>query len=624
LADAVPGLAELWALTRGDLEVRIALLDGPVDRSHPSLRGANLDQHETLVSSKADQGSASRHGTAVASLIFGQHTGPLAGVAPCCRGLLLPIFTTVDAQSSGTCSQLDLTRAILQAIQQRVHLINISGGQFSPSGAAHALLADAVRQCGREGILIVAAAGNHGCDCLQVPAALDSVLAVGAMGTAGEPLPSSNWGGLYRQHGILAPGENLPVAEPGGGVVRQSGTSFATAVVTGLAALLLSLQRERGEPPNPRAVRDALLRSAIGCAVQPAADCRRLLAGRLNVRGAFSILTRGPTMSEPMTDSSSEGQPNAAGALPSSVAPPTSPPAPDAVAPSAGPAGTCGCAGAGPPSYVYALGQIGYDLVSEARHDSFIQSIPALAVAPAVARLQGIAPAPMLAHLGTTPHHAASLEWTLNMHGYPVYAIRPVGPFAAEVYAELRRFLDDHVAQRVERVSIPGRIAGRTTLLRGQVVPVIVPELRGMFSWTTAALTQAVVGAPPGPRATAAARRAHTQRQAAVRNFLDRVYHEVHNLGVLPQERALNYAATNALTVAQVFAAALGDDMELDSINVVPSRVCRPGSDCWDVELYFFYPQRPVQTVRRLYRFTVDVSDVVPVTVGEVRTWSTR
>jgi hypothetical protein len=42
------------------------------------------------------------------------------------------------------------------------------------------------------------------------------------------------------------------------------------------------------------------------------------------------------------------------------------------------------------------------------------------------------------------------------------------------------------------------------------------------------------------------------------------------------------------------------------------------------VELYFFFPERQVQTVRKVYRFTVDVSDVVPVTVGAMRSWFTR
>jgi hypothetical protein len=64
--------------------------------------------------------------------------------------------------------------------------------------------------------------------------------------------------------------------------------------------------------------------------------------------------------------------------------------------------------------------------------------------------------------------------------------------------------------------------------------------------------------------------------------------------------------------------------MELDRVNVAPSPIGRPGSDCWDVEVYFFYPERPVQTVRKVYRFTVDVSDTVPVTVGATRSWFTR
>jgi hypothetical protein len=568
----------------------------------------------------------------VASLIFGQHPDPLRGVAPRCRGFLLPIFESPDAVAFRPCSQLDLARALLQAVQQGVHLINISSGQFAPSGAAHPLLADAVRECVRRGILIVAAAGNEGCECLHVPAALDAVLAVGAMDARGEPLPFSNWGGPYQQQGILAPGQDLPGAQPGGGVARHSGTSYATALVTGVAALLLSLQHQQGRKPDSPAVRQALLRSAIGCAIQPATDCRRLLAGRLNVIGAVSLLTRGvPDMSEPTTVESNAKEPNSQSVVAGSSAPaalPTAPQPAASITPSTGPAGGCTCKGAAAPQLVYALGQIGYDFVSEARLDSHVQAIGGPAAVPVATRVRGIPAGDLLRHLEQHPHAATSLEWTLTMHGHPVYAIRPLGPFAAAVYEHLRRFLGEHLAEapeeRVERVSIPGTIIGTTPLLTGQVVPVIMPELRGKFSRNTAALVNAVVGAAPAGRATQQARERHEQQRAAVRNFLDRVYHEVHNLGVLPQDRALNYAATNALTVSQIFEAAIRDEMELESIKVVPSAVCRPGSECWDVEVYFFYPQRQVQTVRRQYRFTVDVSDVVPVTVGPVRTWFTR
>jgi cyanobactin maturation PatA/PatG family protease len=158
----------------------------------------------------------------------------------------------------------------------------------------------------------------------------------------------------------------------------------------------------------------------------------------------------------------------------------------------------------------------------------------------------------------------------------------------------------------------------------GQVVPVIVPELRGMYSWTTTALVEAIVGPAPGPEAPSEQVAAYEKKKSGLRNFLDRVYHGLRNLGLTPQDRALNFAATNAFGVDKVYEDALKDAMELESLNVVRSPICRPGSDCWDVELYFFYPERQVQTVRRVYRFTVDVSDTVPVTVGPARSWFTR
>jgi len=64
--------------------------------------------------------------------------------------------------------------------------------------------------------------------------------------------------------------------------------------------------------------------------------------------------------------------------------------------------------------------------------------------------------------------------------------------------------------------------------------------------------------------------------------------------------------------------------MELESIDVEPTAISAPGADCWDVKLVFFYPNRPIPSVRRLYRFTVDVADVVPATVGPMRSWYIR
>ncbi len=625
----IPGIPELWAETLGDPEICIAVLDGPVDRAHPSFRGAHLTQVETLVSGQADQGPACQHGTHIASVIFGQHSGPVKGLAPQCRGVLIPVFESMDTEAFRSCSQLDLARALTQAMQHGAQVINVSGGQFSPSGTAYPLLASVVHDCAQRGILIVAAAGNEGCECLHVPAALASVLAVGAMDRHGEPLAFSNWGGPYQTQGILAPGEQILGAQPRSGVLRRTGTSSATAVVSGVAALLLSWQRQRGHRPNPPLVRAALLQSARGCNDQPLKDCRRLLAGRMNVNGAVSFLTQGmlamsdsaPTQTDVVRQNPNDGEKSSC-ALP---ALPVQPGIPESLRPSAVQPSACGCQGAaGAPQLVYALGQIGYDLISEARLDSLVQRMASLVSVTRAERALAFDPTVLLAYLDKHPWDAPAVEWTLSIDDTPHYAIRPQGAFAAEAYHELRRFLRDRITEMTERVSVAGVLAGKATLLNGQVVPVIVPELRGMYSWTTAALAEKVVGPPPRAEASREDRDNHDKKTVAVRNFLDRLYHELRNLGVLPQDRAVNYAATNAFEMGTIFETVLKQELELDRVQVGRSPLCRPGSDCWDIETYFFDPKQPVQTVRRVYRFTVDVSDIVPVTVGPVRSWSTR
>jgi hypothetical protein len=61
--------------------------------------------------------------------------------------------------------------------------------------------------------------------------------------------------------------------------------------------------------------------------------------------------------------------------------------------------------------------------------------------------------------------------------------------------------------------------------------------------------------------------------------------------------------------------------MALDSITVEKSPFCRMDSDCWDVKLIFFDPENS-NRAQKVYRFTIDVSDVLPVTLGAVRSWS--
>ncbi len=653
----IPGLIELWAETFGDPNICIAILDGPVDQSHPSLIAANLTRVETLVSGNPDLGPASKHGTHVASVIFGQHNGSIKGIAPQCRGLIFPVFKDNTDGSIAPCSQIDLARAISQAVQEGAQIINISGGELAPSDSAHPVLADTVRDCAKRGVLIVAAAGNQGCDCLHIPGALPSVLAVGAMDSLGTPLDFSNWGEKYQEQGILAPGKDILGATPNGGVATNSGTSYATPIVSSIVALLLSLQLKYKQEPNPHTIRAALLNSAINCEDKPAPDCRRLLAGRLHIRETITkIIEGGINMSDsseiqdnerlqasentndkPITTLTPESDMqvmasdnNVSEKSKDSPQPLTTRPLDSqsnvnqikkkVVASSQVDASTCGCESNTAAQLVFSIGQLRYDFGSEARRDSIMQHMgsPAVNIPP-----NPHDPNQILAYLENNPWEADAIIWTLNFDATPIYAIKPKDAFAMETYQRLREFLHEQTGGDVERISLGGIIYGSIRLLTGQVIPVICPTLRCMYSWNTAALINSVSGTSSGAVEKTKKSKHSGDNIEDVRNFLERVYHELRNLGIDPCHRAINYSATNALNVLNIFASALNDNMELDTIECDRSPICRPDSDCWDVKLIFFDPENQLKT-RKVYRFTVDVSDVCPVMVGPVRSWSMR
>jgi cyanobactin maturation PatA/PatG family protease len=644
----------------GDERIRIAVLDGPVDLDHPCFAGALLSVVETQAGNAGDD-TALAHGTHVASIIFGQPGSLIAGIAPRCSGLIVPIFSAGDSGGLG-CSQLDLARAIMLSLDHGADIINISGGQLTPSGDPDPLLASAIETCARRNVLIVAAAGNDGCACLHVPAAAPSVLAVGAMDADGVPLESSNWGPAYRNQGILAPGMDVLGAAPGGATVRRSGTSFATPFVSGLAGVLAGLQLARGRPPDPHAIRAALLKHALPCVPGTSDDCRKMLAGRLNIADTIKAITGGDTMTEDidmpnLRDASSWTHSETIPA-PAALAGTASYAMLAAKAPSDGvrPSGEddamataraeppaeigqitpsdcgCGCGGKGKsggdgkegcgcggksggeakkPQLVYALGKLGYDFGTEARRDSLVQAM--LGANPMLADQ-------WLTYLDGNPFDASSVIWTLNLDATPIYAIQPVGPFAATGYERLREALRAQFAEGVELISVPGVIGGSTRLQSGQVVPVIVPAVRGMHTWATKPLVEHVLGAPPED---AREREEYDRLAAGLTNFLERVYYDLRNLGITGEERALNYSATNASQIADVIRSTTTDQLDLDRLAVKKSPVCRPDSECYDVELSFFNPAN-TNVANRVFRFTVDVSDIIPVTVGPVRTWTRR
>ena len=683
---SIPEIKKLWAKTKGNSEVCVAVLDGLVDLKHPCFEGANLTQLPTLVQGQATpQGEMSLHGTHVASIIFGQPNSTVSGIAPHCRGLIVPIFSDYHRRTS----QLNLARAIEQAVNAGANIINFSGGELTDYGEAEDWLNRAVSLCQNNNVLLVAAAGNDGCECLHVPAALPSVLAAGAMGENGQPLDNSNWGENYQTQGILALGGNILGAEPGGGTTQLSGTSFATPVVSGVAALLMSLQLQREEKPDSQKVRTALLKTAVPCHAQ---ETRRCLAGQMNISGAIAHIT-GETMSESEQDNSNgieascgcESTPEAS--LPGSVGLENSLPAradngvvaagvveagvtasqplsstntsnnqisampnnsqsnnSNGITPSQPPQDVTniampnnsqsnnsnGITPSQPPqdvtNMVYVIGTLGYDFGSEARRDSFKQLMPAVTIEGTQTQIPAnpYDASQMLNYLRSNLSEAKSLIWTLNMELTPIYAIEAVGSFAREVYEALQELFAGEIeaedAERyIERVSIPGKLTGRTVkLFSGQVVPVIEPvSPRGIYGWRVNTLVDSALEAVRRGQAEAD----DEQMRRSLRSFLNRVYYDLRNLGQTSQDRALNFAATNAFQAAQTFSTAVAAGMELDSIAVTKSPFGRMDSDCWDVQLKFFDPENS-RRAKKVFRFTIDVSDFIPVTVGKVRSWS--
>src|SRR5262249_18452670 len=158
-------------------------------------------------------------------------------------------------------------------------------------------------------------------ECLHVPASLPTILAVGASDANGQPMPFSNWDESLASHGVLAPGEKILGAFPGGSVAAHSGTSFACPVVTGVAALLLSVQKLNGKKVSPTAVRDAIVASAIPCGPQEEAQCERMLGGRLNVGGAYETLFEDGAVRPSDNGSRAGTSRNAVRAPPAGIAP---------------------------------------------------------------------------------------------------------------------------------------------------------------------------------------------------------------------------------------------------------------------------------------------------------------
>jgi cyanobactin maturation PatA/PatG family protease len=681
----IPGIPELWTQTKGDPRIKIAILDGAADLDRACFQGANISQfkpywaedielndeyyHYLKLSTDFNQEQKAKkeqdpdhdkdeakkerdaffehfpepiraridfssHATHIASTILGQHGSPVAGIAPNCTAINIPI-TFAD---NNFISFVNLTHAINEALKAEVNIIHIAACHPTQSGMAQEIFARAVKQCQDSNILIIAPGGNDKGECWCIPSILPDVLTVGAMRDDGQPFKFSNYGGDYQDKGVMANGENILGANPGTDVpVREKGTSCAAPIVTGISALLMSLQLQRGEKPNAEKVRQAILKSAIPCDPKEVEEPERCLLGKLNIPGAYQLL-----IGKSLTTIENAGIMPLDSNIPSNrVSPlkrtensvnkslvtvgdviPSNHSA--AIAPIKVSEAVQGITASAASKRVYVLGSIGYDFGSEARRDSFKQLMPAVEIDGIIVPANPYDARQLVNYLAENPSEHKSLIWTINQELNPIYAIEVKGGFAADVYEMLQLMLAGQSESEdsdnfIERVSIPGQLTDKKIeLFSGQEVPVItVNNIRGMYGWKVNGLVDAALQILSEDLADAN----EIQMRRSLSSFLKRVYFDLQNLGQTAKDRALNFAATNAFQAASSFAQAISTGMELDTIEVEKSPFCRVNSDCWDIKLKFFDPDRGLRA-KKVYLFTIDVSYLIPVTLGEVRSWS--
>ena len=239
---------DAWKISEGSRDIVVAVIDTGVDPSHKDLN-RNIWQDPAkkelvygwnFVSNRPNPNDDHGHGTHVAGII-GAVSDPKTGVSGVAHSVSIMAVKYYSDSNSGAVNLSNTVKAINYAVDHGARIINYSGG--GPEFSEDEYLA--IKRAEAHGVLFVAAAGNEHqntdvAENYYYPSAyrLPNMISVAATDIHNNLLPSSNWG--KTKVDVAAPGENIYSTLPGGRYGYMTGTSQATAFVSGMAALLLS------------------------------------------------------------------------------------------------------------------------------------------------------------------------------------------------------------------------------------------------------------------------------------------------------------------------------------------------------------------------------------------------
>ncbi|MGW4424144.1 S8 family serine peptidase [Streptosporangium sp. NPDC004631] len=242
-------LPDAWRISEGR-DVTVAVLDSGVDPDHRDLAGSVVEGRDFTAGANPRGVAPLRlHGTYMASLIAGHGHGPggasgVIGVAP--RAKVLSVRVILEDEEPGfrefnTAERFEnvVARGIRYAVDHGADVINMSISKELATREERS----AIRYAISKGVVLVAAAGNGGAGKLDstgyapysYPAAFPGVVSVAAADRRLRRASFSNWNPSVL---VAAPGVDILGAGPGDEYWVGRGTSQATALVSGVAALI--------------------------------------------------------------------------------------------------------------------------------------------------------------------------------------------------------------------------------------------------------------------------------------------------------------------------------------------------------------------------------------------------